>query len=206
MGWLLFAPVFLDLLWGVFIVTGIEQARIVPGITEAMPLDLQYTGVSHSFVMSIVWGLLVGAGYLALHRGAFRIAVVLFLGVVSHFVLDWISHGPDMPLVPHGPRFGLGLWNYPVTALSVELVLFAVGMSLYLRSTSPRGRGSVIALAVLSAFLVAVNVGAYFGPPPPGVEAMAATNLLLLVVLWIGARIDRSRDALPRFDPQPVRS
>jgi hypothetical protein len=36
-------------------------------------------------------------------------AIAIWIGVVSHWVLDWISHGLDMPLYPGGARYGLGL-------------------------------------------------------------------------------------------------
>jgi len=43
--------------------------------------------------------------------------------VVSHWVLDWVSHVPDMPLYPGGAwRVGLGLWNWPAVTIGVELV------------------------------------------------------------------------------------
>jgi len=169
------APVFIDMLWSVFILVGIEHARIVPGITKAMPLDLQYIGISHSLVGATGWGILLGGVYFALHKDR-RAALVLFVGVISHFLLDWISHGPDMPILPNGPRVGLGLWNYPVPALLVEVALVLGGLALYMRTTRPRAAGSSTWLFVLVGVLLMINVGAYFGPPPPSIEPMAALN------------------------------
>src|SRR5215471_11201944 len=94
LGWLVAAPVFVDLLWSIFILLGVERARIVPGMTKAMPLDLEYIPFSHSLVAVLAWALLFGALYQVLHKDV-RAAIVLYVGVFSHFVLDWISHGPD---------------------------------------------------------------------------------------------------------------
>jgi hypothetical protein len=200
LGWLLVAPVFVDILFSVFVLLGIERARIVPGITEAMPLDLQYVGVSHSLVAVLGWAVAFAALYLALH-GDRRAAVILAVGVFSHFVLDWVSHGPDMPILPAGPRFGLGLWNYPVTAMLVESAMLAAGLALYLHTTrAPRVRNTVAIVAV-TGLLFAINLGAYFGPPPPSVDAMAVSNLVLTVVVWFLAWLDRARElraAVPR--------
>jgi hypothetical protein len=193
LGWLVLAPVFVDLLWSVLILAGIEQARIVPGITEAMPLDLQYIGISHSLVGVVGWSCLLAAIYFALHKDA-RVAGILFVGVLSHFVLDGISHRPDMPLLPSGPHVGLGLWNHRNLAMLVEAGMLAVGVFVYTRTTRTRTRGNAVALGAVVATLFAINAGAYFGPPPPDVTPMAVMNLLLGGVLWILHRIDRGRD------------
>src|SRR6185503_5233022 len=58
----------LDVLWPVFILTGIEHARIVPGITAASPLDLYDFPWSHSLVMSLVWSALAAAPWLGRRR------------------------------------------------------------------------------------------------------------------------------------------
>jgi hypothetical protein len=193
LGWLVAAPVFVDILWSIFILLGVERARIVPGITKSMPLDLQYVGVSHSLVTVLGWALLFALGYYALHRDA-RAAVVLYIGVFSHFVLDWISHGPDMPILPSGPRVGLGLWNYPIPAVTVEAVMLLGGVLLYLRTVSGRSKGATATLWAICAFLLATNVGAYFGPPPPSVTPMALMNLSVLLVVWAFQAIDRRLD------------
>src|SRR5262252_3483389 len=49
--WLLFLAVqFVDVLWGIFVLLGIEKVRIVPGITASSPLDLYYMPYTHSLV------------------------------------------------------------------------------------------------------------------------------------------------------------
>jgi hypothetical protein len=193
LGWLVLAPVFVDMLWSIFILVGIERARIVPGITKAMPLDLEHMPISHSLVGMIGWGLLLGGVYFALHKDT-RAAVVLFIGVLSHFLLDWISHRPDMPILPDGPHIGLGLWNFPVPALLVEVALVLGGLALYMRTTRARVRSNNVWLIVLVAVLLAINAGAYFGPPPPSITPMAALNLSTLIVVWLFALIDRQRE------------
>src|SRR5690606_39524272 len=49
--WHLFVAVqFLDILWGLFVLVGVEHVRIVPGITAASPLDLYHNPYAHSLV------------------------------------------------------------------------------------------------------------------------------------------------------------
>lgn len=193
LGWLVLAPVFLDVLCGIFVMIGLERMRIVPGITKAMPLDLEYLGLSHSLVAVIGWSALLAGIYFARHKDRIG-AVVIAIGVLSHFVLDWISHRPDMPILPDGPHVGLGLWNYPVAAITTELAMLAFGLWSYLRVTRAPPRGNSIALGALASVLAAINIAAYFGPPPPNVTAIAAGNLLLIGVVAVLHRIDASRE------------
>ncbi len=87
------AATFADLLWPVFLAAGVEVVRITPGITVMTPLDFVSYPYSHSLVMLVIWGLLFGwIGSRAVHdRGVF---IVLFALVVSHWVLDYVTHRP----------------------------------------------------------------------------------------------------------------
>jgi len=100
-----------DILWPFFVALGLEQVRIDPGNTAFTPLDFASYPYSHSLVMLVVWGVVFAAIYRALARRNGRTFVVLAALVVSHWVLDWITHRADMPLYPGGTTYGLGLWN-----------------------------------------------------------------------------------------------
>jgi hypothetical protein len=202
LAWLMLAPIFVDMLWSLFVLVGIERARIVPGITRSVPLDLQYIPWSHSLIAVVLWGVLFGGVYFALRRDA-SASAVLFAGVFSHFVLDWISHRPDMPIGFDGPRVGLGLWNYPLLALATEAGLLAWGLWLYARTTRARSRGGRIGFAVLCVSLFGFNFAAYFGPPPPSITPMAAGNLGMLVLVAILYFVDRGRALISGEAQQP---
>ena len=109
LGTLLIAAQLPDVLWSVFLITRMEQARIVPGITRASPLDLYDFPISHSLLMDFVWAGLFAGTYFVL-RQYLQGACVLMLAVLSHWVLDWLSHRPDMPLAPGmQSKYGLGI-------------------------------------------------------------------------------------------------
>ena len=94
-----------DLLWCLFLIAGIEHVRFKPGIIVqpgmraldalAAP-DVVY---SHSLFMGVVWGALLAAAYFARRYSAVG-ATVIFVAVLSHWLLDFVSHPPDMPLAP----------------------------------------------------------------------------------------------------------
>ncbi len=109
LGALTFAAEFLDELWPILLLLGVEQVKIVPGIMATSPLDFVYYPYSHSLVMAIVWGALIGLAYYELRRYG-RGAWIMALLVVSHWVLDLPMHRPDLPLWPgaNSPKFGWG--------------------------------------------------------------------------------------------------
>ena len=110
LGTLVLAARFADFLWPVFLLLGWERVRIAPCDTAFTPLDFVSYPYSHSLVAEMLWGTLLGLLYFALRRDG-RAAFVFALCVPSHWLLDFIAHRPDMPIVPGGPRYGLGLWN-----------------------------------------------------------------------------------------------
>jgi hypothetical protein len=122
-------------------------------------------------------------------------AIVAGLAVVSHWVLDFLVHRPDLPLTPGGTRVGLGLWDSLAATLTVELAIFAGGVWLYVRTTRARDRIGSIAWWALVAFLALIYAGNLFGPPPPSVDAIAwAGQAQWLLVAW-GYWVDRHREA-----------
>lgn len=194
LGVLFLAVQLADLLWPTLVLLGIEEFRVLPGVTRVTPLDFIHYPYSHSLLTLVAWGALLGIGYVALRRARVSVGLTLAALVVSHWVLDVITHRPDMPLTPWGPeRLGLGLWNsLPGTAVA-ELILFLGGTALYARATEPRDRTGRIAFLALVAFLLLVSVANLLGPPPPSATAVAWTaQATWLLVLW-GAWVDRHR-------------
>jgi len=120
LGTLAVAVEFSDLLWPIFLLLGWEQVRIAPRITVVTPLDFVSYPISHSLLADIGWASLFVGLYLIVKRypkGAF----VIWGCVMSHWILDVISHRPDMPLYPGGRVFiGLGLWNSLPATLLIE--------------------------------------------------------------------------------------
>ena len=193
LGWLFAAAQLPDLIWPVLLLTGAERARIAPGDTAFTPLAFDHYPWSHSLLMMVAWGALLGALYLW-RRGDRRAAIILFALVVSHWVLDWVTHRPDMPLIPGGgPKLGLGLWNSVVATLVVEGLLFAVCVWLYTRTTAARdGRGRWGWISLVT-FLLVIHFANAFSPPPPNMTAVAIGGFAIwLLVAW-GTWADKHR-------------
>ena len=192
LGTLLLSAQLVDLLWPVFLLVGLERVRIDPGNTAVTPLDLVLYPYTHSLLACLGWGLLAGLFYFAARRDR-RGASVVGLAVVSHWVLDWISHRPDLPLLPGGPKVGLGLWNSVAATVLLEGAIFGLGLALYSRSTRARDRVGGWSLWALVVFLAAGYIGNLLGPPPPSEKALAWVGLAMWLLVPWGYWIDRHR-------------
>ncbi len=167
-----------DALWPVFLLAGVEKVEIAPGDTAVTPLRFVHYPWSHSLLMVLLWGVAASVLYQAL-GGTKRASVLLFALAASHWVLDFVSHRPDMPLLPNGPFLGLGLWYSVAATVLVEGLLFLGAVVLYARSRSA-GKG-FWALMALLAVIYAANL---LGPPPPSVAAIAVSLIVLVPILW----------------------
>ena len=169
------------------------RVRIDPGNTTVTPLAFKWYPYTHSLLMAVVWSLLLGGLYFGVVR-EWRAAVVIGLAVLSHWLLDWVVHRPDLPLYPgSSTHAGLGLWNSRAATLAVELPIFALGVATYARVTRPRNRIGSIALWLFVVFVGLVYLGNIFGPPPPSARAVAYVSLALWLFVPWAWWIDRNR-------------
>jgi hypothetical protein len=196
LGTLIFAGVFLDLLWPVFNLAGIEHFRITPGISKVTPLDLYDFPYSHGLVFSLLWSILFGAVYFALKKNR-RAAVILALCVFSHWILDFISHIQDLPIVPGGSvKLGLGLWNSVPGTVIVEYGLFLAGLVVYFRSTKAKNMRGKILPVFFAVFLTLSYAGGFFSPLPSDMKALIIGSLFSQILfIAIGYWTDRNRES-----------
>jgi hypothetical protein len=184
----------LDLLWPVLLLIGLERVVVDPGITAFTPLRFESYPWSHSLLLAAVWGVVVGLSARRDRAGAFTLGAL----VVSHWVLDFVTHRPDLPLWPGGPLAGLGLWNSVPWTFAAEGALLVAGLAVYLRATRARGRAGVWGLWSLVALCTLIWASGPFSPPPPNATAIAIVGLAMwLFPLW-GTWIDRGREMRPR--------
>lgn len=193
LGWLVAAAILLDTIWPVLLLSGYERVVIDPGNTAFTPLDFVSYPWSHSLLMSAVWGALFGGLYYALRKDA-RGALVIGALVVSHWLLDFVTHRPDLPLLPDdGIKLGLGLWHSVAGTLAVEMVLFAGGVFLYTRATRATRAAGRWGLIGIVALMLAIYASAVTGPPPPGTAAIIGADMAQLLFVALMAWVDRAR-------------
>lgn len=202
LGWLVGAALLLDLLWPLFLLLGWEEVRVARGPTPFLNLDFVSYPISHSLATTIGWALAAGGAYWAVTKyraGAVWIAII----VASHWVLDFVTHRPDLPLWPGGPRVGLGLWNSTFLTVAVEEAMLAIGLWIYVVHTSPRDRIGRWGFVGFVAFLLVAYVASLVSPPPPSARAVPWVALASwLLPLWAGW-FDRHRRYLSD-EPSPA--
>ena len=190
---------FLDLLWPVFLLLGWEHVRVTPGYTRLNALDFYDYPLSHSLFAAVCWGFAFAIVYGLVRRRSvprsFRTGLLLGAGVLSHWVLDFLTHRPDLPLVPGMGRYvGLGLWDHPVPAIALELAIYGLGIALYLRATRARDGVGRLGLWGLLAVLLVLWLSSFAGPPPDDERIIAwASMIQLLLVAW-AYWVDRHRE------------
>jgi len=193
LGTLFFASQFIDLLWPIFLLIGIERVIIDQGNTVFTPLDFIYYPFSHSLIGVLIWAILFGLVYFSFKRN-FKSSVLLGALVISHWILDLITHRPDLPIVPGNDfKVWLGLWNSVILTLLIEGFIFLAGAYLYIKSTKAQNKKGKIGLWSLIIFLIIIYAINVFSAPPPSTEAIAVAGLFQWAIVAWGYWIDRNR-------------
>ena len=182
----------LDLLWPLLLLAGVEKVSVEPGNTAFTPLTFDHYPWSHSLLMAAVWAGLAGAGLYALGRSR-RISLLVAAVVLSHWILDFVTHRPDLPLWPGGPRLGLGLWNSLPATILVEGTLFLGAVWMYVRSCPAHDGVGRWAFRALVALVGVIWITQPWSPPPPGPNAVTVVALALWIFPWWAAWIERHR-------------
>jgi hypothetical protein len=205
LGTLLLAAQWPDIIWPLFLALGWEKVSIVPGATAVSPLVFDQYPLSHSLLADFGWATLLAGVYLVLRKNP-RGAVWVWFCVLSHWLLDALSHSPDLALYPGGEKFvGLGLWNSVFGTVLVEGTLFVAAVVLYSTTTQARDKTGEYAFRAFVGVLVFLYLMGLLGPPPPNVGAIEMAGFLgWLMVPW-AYWIDRHRAVRPA-NPLPSSS
>ena len=181
---LIAAPILLDLLWPIFILLGWEHVSIAPSSNPFLRLQFDSYPISHGLVAVLGWATLYASVYFGFTRYIAG-SIVIWIGVVSHWVMDFIVHSSDLPLDARSRLVGLGVWNHRWLAIAIEVTLFAIGIWTYQRRTRAKDKIGLYAFLAFALFLLLAYIGASFGPPPPSVKKLAIGALLtVLLIPW----------------------
>ncbi len=193
LGTLVAAAQWLDLVWPVMLLTGLEHVRIEPGRTALTTLDFYDYPYTHSLLAALFWSVLFGAGYFLFRRSS-RGALITGGAVFSHWVLDFLTHRPDLPLAPgSSSMFGLGLWNSTAGTVVVEGLLYIAGIVLYTRATKASDRIGRYGFWTLVGLLALIYISNLTGPPPPNPTVIGWAGLLGWLFVFGAGWIDRHR-------------
>jgi len=184
LGTFVFAAMFADFAWCVFMLLGVEHVQFKSGMGAGNYFYATNIAMSHSLLMDAVWATLLGSVY--------------FLVVLSHWLLDVVSHRPDMPIAPgmHA-HVGLGLWNSIPATLLVEGGFWSLAIILYVRVTRPKSLTGTFVFWSGVVLLTLVWFSNIAGPPPQNPRAAPFASLIIFSVTvawayWVdGVRVPR---------------
>ena len=202
LSWLLWATVAPDLLCGVLVILGVEQV-VVEGtlVFGHLRSDIGY---SHALSASIACALIAGAVAARASRSR-RVGAALGLALLSHFVLDALTHRHDMPLLgfdaSHDLRLGTNLALHPWGMFALELLGCLYAWWVFDRKNR-RLLGTLATLLVL----YTNSLFGFWALPTPSVATLggamfASFVVATLVVLWAGRA---SAAVLPARRPRGV--
>jgi len=184
LAWLLFAGLFHDFLFGILVLLGLEQVHIPSNFAQTHYMTFTFP-YSHGLVASLVWSAVgFGITYTVLPRWTAKerkqAGLAIALAVFSHFVLDWLTHIPELPILGEGsPKIGLSLWNNLPLALTLEVALVAIGFTFYLIMVKPKTNLARYGIGGLILFTSTMTVvGMVFAQTPPPVTGAAISWII----------------------------
>jgi len=190
--WLLFLAVQLvDIIWSIFIFTGIEKASVSHEVAGT-PLDLYYMPYTHSLLGALLWSaiafLIIRYVPIIKNRN-FSKAFIVSIAVFSHWLLDLIVHTSDLPLWLNTFKVGLGFYENAILSFSLEVVLLIVGFLIYLRSLTGKGK-RITGLSILLIVMIGLGINSVWGVAPPNSQTAAGFLLvcyllLAMIIAWL---------------------
>ena len=188
LGQLFLAVQFVDILFFPFVLLGIERINIVENYTQSTHFELEYMPYTHSLLASFVCAGFIYVIYRIIAPRKKAVALVMGIAVLSHWFFDLIVHTPDLPLWSDAStKLGLGLWHNAIVTYALETVLLAIGLLLYLRSTTATSFIGRYGMGFLVVILLLVNAFNIFGPPFGDSKESLAISALLMYFLFAGA-------------------
>ena len=196
LGILFLAVQFVDILFMPFVLLGIERMNIIPNFTQSTHFELEYMPYTHSLLGSALCAALAYVVFRYLLVRDRSMAIVVALAVFSHWILDLITHTPDLPLwVDDSIKMGLGLWNNAAAVFALEAIILIGALWLYLRATQASTQLGKYGMSVFVGLLILMNIFNIYGPPPQGGKTQLAILALSAYFLFAAVAfcLDRKR-------------
>lgn len=198
LGMLFIAVQFVDILFFPFVLLGIERLQLVEHFNDVNNYNLEYMPFTHGLLGSTIWAILWYLVYRFIivkeAINAKNIAMVMALGVLSHWFADLIAHTPDLPLINGEPKFGFGLWRNKLLTFVVEATLLCLSLYFYLQKVNFKNKRKYYAIA-FCAFLIFANFLSFYILPPETnkyyltISALASYGIFAGMAFWLDRKI-----------------
>lgn len=178
LGVLFVAALFVDILLWVLVLLGAESVGTPQsaGSARFLTFDFPY---SHGLVSNVLWSALAGLA------GWFLVGPTMPRRTrVAWAMLDLIVHVPDLPILGEGsPKLGLSLWRHMPIALTLELLLAAGALAVYLYSARLSLGRTILVCAIVAVAAILTAAGPYIPGASPPARMLALSSLTTLIVI-----------------------
>ncbi len=196
---LFIATQFVDILFFPLAVAGVENLKFVEGFTAVNDFNMDHYPYTHGLLGTVVWALIFYCLYYLFYAkkqtNRKTIAIVMALGVLSHWFADLIVHTPDLPLICGEPKFGFGLWHSKEMTFGIEGLLLVLSWYYYMIKTQSNSKkGKYLSLAFVI-FLIGLNfLNLYVLPPNHDLVSLTVSALVFYFLLAVMAHyVERVR-------------
>jgi hypothetical protein len=152
--WPLVSVQVMELAWVVLNWTGVEYITVEPEVHTIADVHLTHMPYSHSILGAAI---LASVAWLVFARVANRprVANAAAIAILSHLVLDLVTHAPDIRIAWFGTdvKLGTGLYAVPVAAFAVEAI-YGVAVWRYVRG----GAGLLVAILAFQLSTLSAHV------------------------------------------------
>jgi hypothetical protein len=184
--WLLISVQWMEILWVILNFLGVERTTTEKEVRYVGDVHLSFMPFSHSILTMIGVALLA---WLVLSEGLGLpgAGIAVGIGVISHLILDLITHSKDIVIAPlmKSPKFGLGLYaKHPVVAFILEIGYGVVCWWIYKGSWALLCIIVVFNLANISMFFSGVTgIEKYMANRPRLITTVILTQILVTLTL-----------------------
>jgi len=192
--WLVFLSVqMVDFLCFFYVIFGIERMKFSPNQNPWLRTHLEFFPYSHSLFMGAIIALFVLLVFWKFKGKVW--GIILSIGVLSHWFIDFLVHTPDLPLFWDSYKVGLGLWQLPWLAFSAEIIMVILGCY-YLY----KGSGIFFKPIILVALMVALISSMFFSQDPEIVTTnmtvraiipLIVNSLFVALAYWVERKKER---------------
>jgi hypothetical protein len=196
---LLFSVQAMELAWVGLNYVGVEQTTTAPAVRSVADIHLAYMPYSHSVATAAGAAVLA---WLTLEWGFGRpiLGRALGIGIISHLILDLVTHAPDIALWPgSATHVGLGLYNgAPALAFILEVLYGVLCWWIYEGSRALLAAITVGNVANVSFFFASITGPEHLLAGRPLLVVSVVFVQIVVMILLIGLLSSRTADASGR--------
>ncbi len=162
-----------DILAFLLVLLGVERISYNETLNPFLRTNIEYVPISHSLLSNIIIAAIVYTVFMRMKDRQWGTA--LAAGVISHWPLDAIVHIPDLPLYMDSVKIGLGLWQNPTIAYTLEIALLILAGTILLKDRATIKRHLILILILTAGF-----TAMFLSPPAEATPAQASTMTLII--------------------------